>query len=568
MKIDSRDRTVQEILGASYFRIPRFQRPYSWSVDNLEEFWSDTIVDSSGEYFIGSVIVFPAKGKAGLFDVVDGQQRITTLTVMLAALRDAYEAAGLGNRANGVHAFVERANVDDELEYILQTESSYPYLQEHVQKSTPGDALVEASSSEETALAEAHAYFTAQFEALAQSVASDPTGKDKTKALDKKLTDVRDRLLALKLILVQVDTEDDAYVIFETLNSRGKDLTTADLLKNHLMRRMPKKNKGVDLARDRWKSLLALMEESSASIDADQFLQHQWVSTRDYVSSKKLFREIKKGVTSSTAPAYLDELGSDGRLYRAILEPDYRKWTKEQHPIRSSLEALSVFGVQQPFPFVLSVLRALQTKRIKVPAAKRALRAVECFHFMFTAITGTSSSGGITKMYAAHARGVAAATNSNDAALEIDALISKLRDRVPKLEEFQANFVDLAYSTVRSQRKALVRYVLEAHYSHHVSGAAPNFSRMTIEHVSPESPAQATLHSDQVANIGNLILVDERLNDDLGNSPFSTKKAVLKKQKYVWVDPLVRSKSKWGADEISKRAEDMAKVAYNSIWKF
>jgi hypothetical protein len=58
MKIESLDRNVQQVLSTGYYRIPRFQRPYSWTAENLEEFWTDTIVDSEADYFIGAVIVF------------------------------------------------------------------------------------------------------------------------------------------------------------------------------------------------------------------------------------------------------------------------------------------------------------------------------------------------------------------------------------------------------------------------------------------------------------------------------------------------------------------------------
>lgn len=111
---------------------------HSWAAENLEEFWTDTIVDSEADYFIGAVIVFETGNNR--FDVVDGQQRLTTLTIMLAALRDAYDSSAESKLASGLHMFVERPNVENDNEYVLQTETSYPYFHEHIQKHAAPDS--------------------------------------------------------------------------------------------------------------------------------------------------------------------------------------------------------------------------------------------------------------------------------------------------------------------------------------------------------------------------------------------------------------------------------------------
>ena len=74
MKIDSKDRDVQDILASSFYKVPRFQRPYRWEKDNVIDFWQDTIMDSKGDYFIGAMVGY--KLKENFFGIVDGQQRI------------------------------------------------------------------------------------------------------------------------------------------------------------------------------------------------------------------------------------------------------------------------------------------------------------------------------------------------------------------------------------------------------------------------------------------------------------------------------------------------------------
>ena len=168
MKIETLDRSVEQVLSTGYYRIPRFQRPYSWTLENLEEFWTDTIVDSGGDYFIGAVIVFATASNR--FDVVDGQQRFTTLTIMLAALRDCYDKNALPKLAQGLHAFVERPNVSNDPEFVLQTETSYPYLHEHIQKHGPPDSGTGDTGPEEEALQAARRFFGFKLDAIVRTV--------------------------------------------------------------------------------------------------------------------------------------------------------------------------------------------------------------------------------------------------------------------------------------------------------------------------------------------------------------------------------------------------------------
>ena len=223
MKIESLDRTVQQVLSTGYYRIPRFQRPYSWTEENLEEFWTDTIVESGADYFIGALIVFETGRNR--FDVVDGQQRLTTLTILLAALRDAYDLdENLAKLALVVCIwFIERPNVENDDEFVLQTETSYPYFHEYIQKHGEPETAVVDIGSEEVRLKASRDFYAKKTRLVIESIRSDPRGKPATvdERVESALSNIRDRLLGLKLILVTVDHEDDAYTIFETLNSRG-----------------------------------------------------------------------------------------------------------------------------------------------------------------------------------------------------------------------------------------------------------------------------------------------------------------------------------------------------------
>jgi len=111
MKIESTDQEIRNLLSSGYFRIPRFQRPYSWTQENIQEFWDDVVRDNPTDYFIGAMVVFRDGNQR--YGVVDGQQRLTTITILLAALRNTLSEEGFVDLAEGIQGLIERKNIDN-----------------------------------------------------------------------------------------------------------------------------------------------------------------------------------------------------------------------------------------------------------------------------------------------------------------------------------------------------------------------------------------------------------------------------------------------------------------------
>lgn len=130
MKITCLDKEIKKVFETGYYHIPRFQRPYSWEKEHITEFWTDTIAESETDYFIGSIVVYKKDNE--LFGIVDGQQRLTTITMILCALRDFYLSEGVESSAKGIHTLIEKIDLNNESKFVLQTETSYPYFQEHI----------------------------------------------------------------------------------------------------------------------------------------------------------------------------------------------------------------------------------------------------------------------------------------------------------------------------------------------------------------------------------------------------------------------------------------------------
>jgi len=565
MKIESRDTDIESLLVGSYFHIPRFQRPYSWDDENLNDFWDDVVVNQSDDYFIGSMVVY--KKDKQQYGVVDGQQRLTTITILLCVIRDYFLSVGSQDLAEGVHQLIERKDRNNKNEYVLKTETSFPYFQEHIQKFNDDPELIIDIKMEERNLQNAHTRFNKLVGSVVSAIDQDASIKPENKNDLKieKLISLRDAVLNLNLIFITLDNEDDAYLIFETLNTRGKDLALTDLVKNHFSKHL--KSKGdVDHTKLKWSSLLDTIHNSSSDISSDNFIYHFWASRYEAVPLKKLFPKIKKDITKSTAKDYLDALVSDSKIYRSIHEENF-EWTKNESEVSDSLYALQLFKLSQPTPATMSLVRSYKSKIIKYKKLRDALSAIEKFHFVFTAITSSRSSGGISAMYSSFAIRLFNCSDSQSAAELISEFVNKLRDKRPSFDEFKVAFREVIYTNSNSKQKNLVRYILEKFSLYYSYKYPVDFDELTIEHLCPQDKiGQDDWKESSVGCLGNLIFLDQKMNGELDTKSFTDKKRILGDRGYS-LSEFVTKSNDWTPDIVFEHADRMAEVAYNEIWK-
>lgn len=563
------DQTVKNLLETAFYKIPRFQRPYSWDQDNVNDFWTDAVVVDDPDYFIGSFVLYRAKTDRDLFYIVDGQQRLTTITLLLAAVRDTFDELDLVPLASGVQKLIEREDIDSKLRFVLDSETPYPYLQEQIQKYGDKDSYSGNLGEEQQALKHAYEFLRRQIESATMSIDMDSTitDEEKGKAKRDKLLGIRDKVLRLQLISVQLGNEDDAYLIFETLNTRGKDLTVSDLVKNLLTRLLKPTNKGVDLARDDWNDILERFDQSESDIDINRFLHHSWLSRNPKVGEKKLFREIKRTVNKNNAKAYLKTLVADSRLYRQILEPNSYDWTKEERSIVESLRALVIFRVVQPMPMLLSILRAYKDGLLTLRQVTNVLARTENFHAQFTAVVSQRTGGGTASMYSSPARQLMEAADANEKQNVLSEFLDKLRDRVPSKDEFKAAFWEIRFTDENTKQRQVVRYILRRINQHLHTGTRPDHDTFSIEHIAPQNPSgTATVEPSKVGRLGNLIFVPEDLNGKLKNKHPLDKLKTLRDSD-VSLDEVLRSTDRWDDDVVRERSDMLAELCHSEVFK-
>ena len=224
MKIEAQDKEIQELLRGTFFKIPRFQRAYSWEADEIEDFWNDIVDNQDVNYFIGSVVAYIVdKPMVGL---VDGQQRFTTVTIILSAIREKFKELGEEELAKGVQNYIEGNDADNKKQFILAPETSYPYFQREVQKYDPVHVSHSAKdiSFEETKIKDAYSLVTKLLNEYLEKFKLNKESSTYKDALVQKVKDLRSKILKLKLVYILLDNEVDTYIIFETLNNRSKEI--------------------------------------------------------------------------------------------------------------------------------------------------------------------------------------------------------------------------------------------------------------------------------------------------------------------------------------------------------
>ena len=570
MNIKPSDTTLKTLLESGFYKIPRFQRPYSWDQENVEDFWQDTVVAEDIDYFIGSFVFWKDSKTDDLFYVVDGQQRLTTVTILFSALRNLFNSENQDTLALGIHKLIERKDINNESLFVLQSDTSYPYLQEFIQKHGKSEVEPEIGS-EEKALKKAYDFLYNKIKSLVYSIDIDPTvsEEDKSDKIKNALLSIRDKLLRLKLIVIELDNDDDAYLVFETLNTRGKDLTVSDLVKNYLIRQLKPKTKGVDTAKDKWLSIQKGFDEAEVDININSFLLYSWLSRYQYTSQKKLYKEIKKEIKKKDAAKYLDSLLEDSKLYRKLVEPSAFKWDNQIRSIKNSIIALNIFRVAQPLPMMLAILRELESDLITKRQAILAFQSLEKFHLQFTAITSQRIGGFTARLYSTSAYQLHAAIGKDKKNCVIKEFIDKIRERNPKFEEFEVNFIELVYTSTQTRQKNLIKYIL-SNFDKCWCGnkTVADYDLLTIEHIAPESDGDDwDVSSEMIGKIGNLILVTEQVNNALSNKSFTEKIDILKENN-IPMDEYLSNSHSWTDRQINQRSKNLAKLAYNNIFNF
>lgn len=568
MEVKAENLRIENVLTKGQYFIPDYQREFDWAEEELSEFLED--ISEMGEndrYFIGHM-VFEGDFNGTKFNVIDGQQRITSITILLCLIRDLFYEKGensLGDATNDKFIF-NKDKYGKEFG-ILKNEMPYPILQAHIQeKPEKRDFSKSPTKSGEFRIKEAYEKFKKEFSDYSV----------------EQLSILREKVFNLEIIFVAVkdsddDSKIDAHEIFMTLNATGKDLTPLDLIKGRIFKLYPQSSI-LNEPSDRWKEIIENTkgrrpDKKNPSKKSIRFLNNFFSYRYGKVSDKKIYKKFVKEVVKKEIDikVFLQELHEDSIIFKKITDPQETDWNiTDEYKFFLSLEAITqIFNIEVANPILISLIKAYLNKSISLAYLKKALNAIERFHFINNAIISGRSSG-LDLKYSKYARELLNADERQAKHLVIDNFISSLLKNLPDFALFEANIdKELFYLSSATKNKKMVQYVLQKIELKD----NPNviLKGISIEHISPEKPKNFNdkLEDKLIGNIGNLVLLDKTLNSDkrIGNNDYSKKRPIILSEcKIITTKSLFEQNETWGADEIRKRKQDLARILYEKIW--
>ncbi len=563
--LDTKTVTLNEILGnGKIYRVPQFQRDYSWDQDNWEDLWNDLCYayEKGEAHYMGSIVLQIAGNESDKnFWIIDGQQRFTTLSILTLAaiskIRD-LAAAGVEPEHNSERAdLLMRQYIGQKdpssLMYsskLFLNENNDGFYQQRLLNFRPPIHVARLSDSEK-ALWRAFLYFRQQIDELFSA----RDGAAIASFLSRTVGEL------LKFIQIVVRDELNAYTVFETLNSRGVELTATDLLKNYLFALVAKSRTDLDIVKGQWKRIIDAIGLKEFPV----FLRYYLNTRLDLITKNQLFKAVKKFVsTDQHVMDLLDHLEMNAYIYTALSSPDDVWWNGDKEA-KEYVGALKLFRVSLCSPLLMVACE-------KLPATefKRVLSAVAVLSFRYNVI-GTLQTNDMEKVYNKVAQRI-----YKGELLNAYAIIQALRPLYVEDEAFRSYFVLKSFPTNNNTQKKIVRYIL-----YNIEGQLPGGARYdyetdegTIEHILPECMRESNYwnntftedeHTRAVYMLGNMTLLEpSKNNKEASNKPMPEKVQVYATSQYALTADI--TDQNWTMKMIAHRQERLAKLAA-AVWK-
>ena len=564
--LETKTITLGELLGnGKTYMVPPYQRDYSWNEDKWEDLFFDIndLENSKHPHYMGAIVLQTSNNKQ--YSIIDGQQRITTLSIFIIAIISILKDMVTNNidkEANEERVeILSRTYLGDKNPASLHRVSKLelnavnnPFFTKYVvQILKPARAVLIKEDSANKQLLKAYEYFYKRL-------------KEKLKGLEgEKVTKYLSETIADKIKFIQIAVEDElnAYTLFETLNARGVELTSSDLLKNYLFSLV---GDGTTKTGD-YKVLLEEWNYINSQIgtkDFPNFLRYYINSQKPLVRHNGLYKEIKKSVNNhEDVFTLIDNLKELAPVYMAFKNPSDDLWGEygNYKELKLRLNELKLFKVSQQIPLLLSVYKEFEDKEfIKV------LKICSIISFRYSAI-GRLNPNEMERIYNKCSIKV-----SSKEIITAKEVFDNLKNIYVDDEAFENSFSSASIDTGRNRK--LVKYIL-INIENQLDNKEYDFdeSGSTIEHILPTNPEDDSLWYENfsieemeklTSRLGNYILLENNINKKIGNDTFGNKIIKYKDSSYKIANDF--KFEEWNPEKLKQHQKDFAKLA-KSIWK-
>lgn len=529
--------------------IPLFQRPYSWKKTNWQTLWDDMMVqydlDDTSSHFMGAIVSVPARSVpvgVSKFLIIDGQQRLTTVSLLLCALRDIVEK-NTSDRIHEVYLINRFRDPEDTLKFVPTQADRDRYRSIVLSRQVPDDKSL---------MVEAYNFFTRQL--------NDGIDNNGDKVEPKKVLATIEH--SLQIVMINLGDEDDPYLIFESLNFKGEPLRQADLVRNYLLMRfrhsMVAGGEQERIYTEYWSPM-----EKQLGENLTEFLRHYAMKNGDNIYQGGIYAATKmrlKGM-NSTEDVELEALQMKdfAEIYASMLTPEREIDIK----IRRRLQNIKSLDVTTSYPLLLRILDERRCGSLSSDELEECLGLVESFVVRRSVCEVPTNA--LNKLFLQWTRNFP----SEKRAIWLRKSMSSGAGgrRFPSDLEFSEAFKIKPQYGRGATRFILCR--LEQAFEHKEQ---VDLASTTIEHVLPQTLTEAWInalgadakekHARLVGTLGNLTLTG--YNSELGNLSFEKKKEKLT-DTHIELTRWILKQPNWREEEIMTRADQLLSKA-KELW--
>jgi uncharacterized protein with ParB-like and HNH nuclease domain len=582
LSIDFQKKSLKDVLTEHTFRLLSGQREYAWEKQQWEELWQDIedvvkVIDNNKvpksykEHFFGPMFFIPeSKNEKEVF-ILDGQQRLVTLCMILALIRDLsllklklqpnledISFSLICDTENILFADMQSKTV--RIELGDQTEDAFIKL---VNRKDSIISQLRTLKNETKRNKSAHLlinsyeYFLKQIYNYIHQVSSNNLPKNINEDALIKMVNCSEIFSFLRKLYnsimsyfytleITIPAYDLGFEIFETLNQRGSKLEPAELFKNLIFSRLEKEI-GKGNVSELWNKIYRPVTQENFGV----FLRHYWISKFEHVSNKKLFRSIRMESDKLDNKGFeelLKEMSEEAVIYAALLDPSSDFW-ENQAEIASLLDELNFLKFRQAFPLLLVLYKKL------IPTCYddflRFLKLLLNFSVRSYTILGR---------------------NPNELEKNIDDATRFIQEKFPSDDEVREKIIGMKVSDKKARYiLTKVNDALESTPLHRTWNNQP-----TLEHVIPKNPndfwkqylkSKNMDHDVFVNRLGNLTILSQEENRELGNLPYTEKREKYLNTKLPLNIETFQQFSEFDSDAIKKREEIIATlIIKRKIW--
>lgn len=541
--MQAKETKLQDIIeGTKQYVIPLFQRTYSWTTKEWEVLWKDLLELSEMEtprtHFIGSIVNMPTvsvpEGVAKYL-LIDGQQRLTTIFILLTLLRNkAKESQNIrfSDEINNTLLVNQYKDGDDYLK-LLPTQ---------VDRLTFQNLIKGIANDQENQITKAYIYF----EKKLKQVNIEP------EKLKKIITSY------FSVVSIVLDVDDNPYLVFESLNAKGRPLSQSDLIRNYFFMRIHA-DEQESVYNSLWMPMQVALKE-----DLTEFIRHYLMKDGAIVNKGDVYYALKEKVSTNNAIDYLSELKLYATFYQKIKFEEF----ETQPSLKKMFERLNRIEVTTAYPLLLNFYNYYHNLLITKEEFVELLKIIE--NYLIRRFVCNVPSNQLNKIFPSVFPIIKAKHKDNI----IEGLKSILQSKgYPKDNEFSLRFNDTKFYGAgdRIVKTRLILQTLELSFKHK---ELVDFKNLSIEHVMPQTLSewwQKHLGSDWeethelfLHTIGNLTLT--AYNSELSNDNFDKKKVTLN-ESHIELNKYFADKTKWNKEEIEKRANVLTEKAIE-IWGY